>query len=330
MKRLKSLATLAFVICVMSTVGLAGHAAPSLALPDVYVDNHRFEATMSRIHGELYVDVAALCRALHLDCATQGATAMVGRRPLATARTVDGVTLAALKEIVRLAGVRMQVNADVGIIDILTYDPRATAREIEARDQAARAASNSPASTPAPPAPAGTAQSPPEAARIVTKEEMNGLWDQATDLLASDLNITFDHPVTTHFCSLADLKKTSGSDYVQGLTMCRGLGNDYTLDLYVPYGLSLERTMHVLIHERTHCWQRFVDADMGTPRLCEGFADWTASYILKMLHYGHEIAAMRANMAEDYSEGFQFFERMCARQGPMLTVDYYRNLSWRK
>lgn len=120
------------------------------------------------------------------------------------------------------------------------------------------------------------------------------------------------HPIQTHWTTLDDIHKLGGHD-AYGYTSCQL----YTLngheagvqqiEIYIPYGMSPEHTLHSMAHEMGHCWQYDNGLAYGDAKYTEGFAEWSAAKVLERLKLQHDIAEMTLNLYKDYRDGYIFY-----------------------
>lgn len=278
--------------------------------PDLYIDNRRFTGGVVRIGRDLFVDAEAAAGPLK-RAYTAGTPATLDGHLLPSARVIKGKTYVRLDELAA-AGARVQSNPAVGIIDVLTFDPTARARIINDQERTRQVA----AARAAPPP--GTVGPP------TTEADLEAVYQMAVTQLRTNLGMRLAVEPRRHFVPVAEIRREMASNAALGYTNALYSGGTLTLDVYVARGLSYEQTLHVMLHELTHCWQHGEGLNTSTRRLTEGFAEWAAAFILKGLGYADEVRRINENLLEDYAEGFRYFERRAASVGPTLTVEDMR------
>lgn len=299
------------VLLIVAACSLCG--AWASPVPDIYIDNRRFSGSVVPVGADLFVDAEAFARALQRPL-TDGTPATLDGHPLPSLRTLRGRRCVRLDEAVAAAGVRMRNNAAVGIIDIITFDPTARARAIEAAERERQR------TAPPPAVRTGPASAPTREA------DYDAIYQLALQQLQANLGMRINVEPRRHFVALSELRAMVGSAHVYGYTRSLRSGSDLTLDVYVARGLPYDRTLHVMLHELAHCWQHNERMNTSTARLTEGFAEWAAAHTLNTLGYTEEVARINSNLLEDYAEGYRYFERRAARIGALKTVDEMRNL----
>lgn len=132
-------------------------------------------------------------------------------------------------------------------------------------------------------------------------------------------NLKLYHPVVTHWTTLQEIHKRGRDTY--GYTEAEtysyngvSAGVD-KLEVYIPYGLSPDQTLHSIAHELGHCWQYDNGLTGGESLYREGFAEWAAGRILARLKMERELLIMSENLYADYRNGFQYYRDLEAQQG---------------
>lgn len=286
-------------------------AARAEALPDLYIDNRKFAGGVARIGRDLFIDAEAAAGPLKRVFAP-GTPPTLDGHPLPSARAIRGKTYVRLDELATAADARVQANPTVGIVDIITFDPKARARVVDERERARQAAAAR--SMPRP-----GATGPP-----TSDGDLEAIYQLSVTQLRTILGIRLTVEPRRHFVPVAEIRREMESNAALGYTNALFSGGTLTLDVYVAQGLSYEQTLHVMLHELTHCWQHGEGLNTSTRRLTEGFAEWAAAFILKGLGYADEVRRINDNLLEDYAEGFRYFERRAAAVGPILTVEDMR------
>jgi hypothetical protein len=312
-------------LCVLLLVAQAVHAWASPL--DLYVNNKRLDAAVVKIGKTLYASPEAVAERLHARY-EDGAPPRLNEKPLASARSVKGKTLAALAEIAAALGARLMVNEAVGVIDLITFDPVANAKTLRDAPSPSR-------ETPAVPKPpltlgdeavaVGSSQ-PGAAARsseedhVVARSEMDSIRRLADDGLAGQLGMRMTVVPVCHWLTLPELRRVAGSDYVLGFTIPRKIEGRVEVDIFVPYGLPYSEVVHIMTHERAHCWEAEVDMNLSTKVLSEGFAEWASYVVLRSFHMDGEAARVEARLPDDYGRGFHYFQRLAEKYGLSDTV----------
>lgn len=277
--------------------------------PDIYVDNHRVKCTVLRSGGEIYVEPHAVASAMHATCTDSGGQPTVNGHPLKASRQ----GLVSLKELVAAAGAQLRINPAVGIVDVITFDPKARAQAIEARERERQAMSG-----------ASRPPTPVDAEMPVSPAQMDGLYQFALAQMRGTLGMGMTILPTCHWVTLREIRRNAG-ELVLGYTTSIRIDGKLYLEIYVPYDLAYAATLHIMVHELAHCWEHNNEVNMGTKIIGEGFAEWTAYTVLKGLGYDKE-SEKAFRLPEEYSEGFKYFERMAQRIGAVATVEHVRQM----
>jgi hypothetical protein len=250
----------------------------------LYVNNQRFDATMGG-QDTMRVDVRAFTHALGLPLAkNEAGQVTVDGQVLDGVTTTDGTDYAPLKNLVAVAGLRMETHPDLQMIDIR---PKAVAMSAEElRRQMLHAYT------------------------VSTWPQMDYLYKLVRETLEQRLGLKLDHPVVTHWVTLADIRGMAGADgYGYSTAHVRGM-DVASLDLYVPFGLSPSLTLHSMAHELGHCWQYDHGIFSAEPLKMEGFAEWVASKVLESLTMSGELQVMKANVYAQYRDGLVYFQNI--------------------
>ncbi len=131
-----------------------------------------------------------------------------------------------------------------------------------------------------------------------------------------DMPITI--PVTMKYESNAQIQEATDGG-VLGYTDVREQNHRVRVIVHVPYGQSYDRTIHLLTHELTHCWE--CEHHMHLSRtLMEGLAEYTSWVRLRADGDRAELRVIETNPALTYLRGFQQIRRMVTQNGLCATL----------
>lgn len=289
------------------------HLAPAAAdaLPDVYVDNRKLAGSVVRVGNALFVDAVAAAKALK-RAYVAGSPPTLDGHPLLSARTLRGTVHVRLDELAAIAGAQVRTNPAVGIIDVITFDPKARARAIGEDEQKRRAAL------------VRSAPRPTMSISPTSDADLRDIYQIAVQQLKINLGIQLAVEPSLHLVPADEIHREMRSSVAMGYTNALLSGGTLTLDVYVAQGLSYDRTLHVVLHELTHCWQHGAGLNTSTTRITEGFAEWASAFVLESMGYTDEVKRINDNLLEDYAEGYRYFARRAAEVGPLRTVEDMR------
>jgi len=131
-----------------------------------------------------------------------------------------------------------------------------------------------------------------------------------------------------HDIALQEVDRNRLRQLVQSPTGARELGafeldND-TYTVYILYALPESLVYETLAHEYGHAWQA-----ENCPRnqdliLCEGFAEWVASLVLKAMGYESVLERIEKR-PDDYGEGYRKLKQMEQTRGRAYMLEFVRN-----
>jgi hypothetical protein len=291
-------------------------SAPA-APPEVYVNNRKLSGRVLQLGKELYVEAAPAITAMRgqagLDAASGKPTA--NGTVLQATRLQGGVQYASLRELASVLGGRVQEQPVLGIVDVITFDPKKRAQVVASRTDSK---------------PASAVVALVDGKRIADAAYMAEIYQVCETVLRVDLGMVITLRVIPKYVPLGEVRMMAGESV---LGFAEYIDEIDAVHLVVPTGQRADVAAHTVAHELVHAWQMSQSTDfprriIGVKRLTEGFAEWSAAQVLKKLGFNEEVKRLEANLFEDYSEGYKYVSRMADRIGPMATVQHFRKLQF--
>lgn len=181
---------------------------------------------------------------------------------------------------------------------------------------------------------AGRMQSLLRSNKVSDSSDMDFMYRYVRSLLQIR-SVTIRRPISTFWVTLDVIKKKQGPD-AKGYTESFHLndGAVVSMNVYVPVDMPAITAVHSMAHELGHCWQYDNAIASLPPQKREGFCEWVAWHALNDLHVTdpqiieqirQEMDSISTNAYEDYSAGFEQFERIEKKDGPGAVFAQMRN-----